>query len=178
MYHQPPDCPTTCSNPSACRSISEYLNGKTAFKVSVLEGGTAPVRRYNSIGYDLYPDRDYIIEPNSVAEVKTALRIEIPSLTVENSSINLQVYGRIAPRSSLSRHPYLVLAGVIDSDYRGEVIAMIYNLNPAKQLVLKKTSAVAQLILEVAITPTLKLVKDDELSITKRGSSGFGSTNN
>ena len=83
-------------------------------------------------------------------------------------------YGRIAPRSGLSiSHGIDVLAGVIDSDYRGEIICVLINLGDALFHV-ERGSRVAQLIVEPIIMPKPEWV--EELDVTKRGTSGLGST--
>lgn len=68
--------------------------------------------------------------------------------------------------------------GVIDSDYRGEL--MIQLLNPESEgqsqdpIRIPKGTRVAQLVIIPCITP--KLIPVDTLEETKRGTSGFGST--
>ncbi len=66
------------------------------------------------------------------------------------------------------------MAGVIDPDYRGEVIILLHNFGEEEQIIKPKQRA-AQLILERAAIPTVEIV--EELEETTRGStSGFGST--
>jgi dUTP pyrophosphatase len=66
-----------------------------------------------------------------------------------------------------------VLAGVIDSDYRGEICCILYNTGDAV-ISLKAGSKICQLILEKIITPEAAWVVD--LDETARGAGGFGST--
>ena len=67
---------------------------------------------YLSIGYDLYSVEDTILYKQNRQTISTHLIIEIPEDT----------YGRIASRSGLSLYYGIeVGAGVIDSDYRGEI---------------------------------------------------------
>ncbi len=83
-------------------------------------------------------------------------------------------YGRIAPRSGLAAKNGLdVLAGVIDSDYRGEVCCLLYNTS-AEVIELSAGSKICQLIVEQIITP--EAAWDSELEETARGAGGFGST--
>ena len=65
-------------------------------------------------------------------------------------------------------------AGVIDSDYRGEVKILLFNLSQTDDFEIKEGDRVAQLIIE-KYTPT-DLVEVAELSETERGAGGFGST--
>ena len=83
-------------------------------------------------------------------------------------------YGRVAPRSGLATSKGLdVLAGVIDSDYRGEVRCLLYNAGE-ESINLPAQSKICQLIIEKIITPSAHWA--DEISDTDRGSGGFGST--
>ena len=83
-------------------------------------------------------------------------------------------YGRVAPRSGLAaNHGLDVLSGVIDADYRGEIICLLYNTG-AEPVVLPAGSKICQLIIEQIIMPTA--VWAEELEETARGAGGFGST--
>lgn len=71
-------------------------------------------------GYDLYATESVRIKPMSRALVSTGLSIEVPQ----------GYYARIAPRSGLAvKNGIDVLAGVVDSSYRGEVKVVLMNLS-------------------------------------------------
>lgn len=114
-------------------------------------------------GYDLYSYENQTITPNKIKLIDTGISIRVPSGT----------YGRIAPRSSVSKKGILVNAGVIDRDYRGPVKVMVHNLSN-NDYVINKNDRIAQLILEQIKTPPVELV--EELDDTERGDGGFGST--
>lgn len=115
-------------------------------------------------GLDLYSIGNLVIEPKQRALVRTGLAVVIPE----------GHYGRIAPRSGLAVKAGLdVLAGVIDTDYRGEILCLLYNTGN-EAIHLPALSKICQLIIEKIITPTA--VWSDEISKTDRGSGGFGST--
>jgi dUTP pyrophosphatase len=98
------------------------------------------------------------------ASVRTGLAVNIP----------LGFYGRVAPRSGLAvRHGLDVLAGVIDSDYRGEIICALIN-HGDEAIQIDAGMRVAQLIIESILTP--EPVWSEALSETERGQGGFGST--
>ena len=79
-----------------------------------------------------------------------------------------------APRSGLAlKHFIDVGAGVIDSDYRGEVKVLLFNHGPT-DFEVKTGDRIAQIIIE-KIAET-KLVKIESLTTTNRGEGGFGST--
>ena len=83
-------------------------------------------------------------------------------------------YARIAPRSGLVIRNFIdVGAGVVDSDYRGEIKVVLFN-HCAEDFVVQAGDRIAQLILERIETPQVKNVV--ALDDTDRGARGFGST--
>jgi len=84
-------------------------------------------------------------------------------------------YGRIVPRSSLAvKHRLTTHAGVIDSDYRGEVKVVVANLGDQPYRV-EKGDRIAQLIIEQIDNRELQEVP--QLDDTEREDEGFGSSN-
>ena len=83
------------------------------------------------------------------------------------------MYARIAPRSGLSVKGLDIGAGVVDSDYRGPIKALLIN-NSNIPFQVNVGDRMAQLILERIENPECILV--NELPTSKRGSKGFGST--
>jgi dUTP pyrophosphatase len=115
-------------------------------------------------GLDVCCIEDVTVEPRQRAVARTGLAVAIPH----------GFYGRVAPRSGLAvRHGLDVLAGVIDSDYRGELCCVLYNTSDTA-ISLPAGSKICQLILEKIITPEATWVTD--LDETARGAGGFGST--
>jgi len=122
-----------------------------------------------SAGLDLtvISDNDTIVIPyQSTMLCRTGLAFEIPKGYV----------GLIYIRSSVGSKLDLVLSnqvGVIDSDYRGEVMLPLRNLGRSAR-VINSGTRIAQMI----ITPInqVDIEITDELSETKRGVGGFGST--
>lgn len=117
-----------------------------------------------SAGLDICSIEDVEIQPKQRATVLTGLAVAIPP----------GFYGRVAPRSGLASKSGLdVLAGVIDSDYRGEIRCLLYNTGD-DPIHLPAGSKFCQLIIEQIITPDATWVSD--LDATARGAGGFGST--
>jgi len=115
-------------------------------------------------GLDVCSIEDLRIEPRQRAVARTGLAVAIPP----------GFYGRVAPRSGLAAKNGLdVLAGVIDSDYRGEVCCLLYNTGD-DAIDLPAGSKICQLIVEQIITPEATWAS--ELDETARGAGGFGST--
>lgn len=115
-------------------------------------------------GLDVCSIEELSIEPKQRAMARTGLAVAIPA----------GFYGRIAPRSGLAAKNGLdVLAGVIDSDYRGEICCVLYNTGD-EPINLPAGSKICQLIVEQIITPEAAWAMD--LDETARGAGGFGST--
>lgn len=117
-------------------------------------------------GYDLYSSEALVIKPRERAVVKTGISMAIPH---DN-------YGRIAPRSGLAvKNGIDVGAGVVDSDYRGEVMILLFNLSNV-EFEVKEGDRIAQLIIEKYTRTDLIDAGEDDLDETVRGAAGFGST--
>ena len=134
-------------------------------RIQLLEDGKAPIRGSDeAAGYDLFSKHDGIIEPHDRLLVKTGVLIELKKGT----------YGRIAPRSGLAyTYGIDVMAGVIDSDYRGEIGVILYNTGQ-REFMVRKGDRIAQLIITQISTPPLEVV--ESIGITERGDGGYGST--
>jgi len=118
----------------------------------------------SSAGLDIYSLEDLTIGPRERSLARTGLAVAIPE----------GFYGRVAPRSGLAVKQGLdVLAGVIDSDYRGELLCLLYNTSD-QPIDLPAQSKICQLIIEKIATT--EPAWSDDLSETARGAGGFGST--
>ena len=116
-------------------------------------------------GYDLYAAEDAIVVCGTRKLIKTNISMEITP----------GYYGRIAPRSGLAYKSGIdVLAGVIDSDYRGDIGVILYNTDKNIDFEIKKGDRIAQIIFEACYTVTLN--ETNALDNTSRESGGFGST--
>jgi dUTP pyrophosphatase len=115
-------------------------------------------------GLDLYAVERVVIEPGGRAAVRTGVAVAIPQ----------GFYGRVAPRSGLAvRHGIDTLAGVIDSDYRGEILCALVN-HGREPFHVEPGARVAQLLIESIATPEPAWAED--LEQTERGAGGFGSS--
>lgn len=117
-------------------------------------------------GADLYACNAVTVEPGATEFVQTGLALEVPAGYV----------GLVYARSGLACKKGLAPAnkvGVIDADYRGEVMVALYN-HSSQAVEIEPGERVAQLV----ITPYLTAVFEEtqELSDTVRGEGGFGST--
>jgi len=138
----------------------ELLRFKQLDERAVLPGRGSAL----AAGLDVCSIEDLKIEPKQRAMARTGLAVAIPP----------GFYGRVAPRSGLAAKNGLdVLAGVIDSDYRGEICCLLYNTGD-EAITLLAGSKICQLIVERIITPDATWA--NELDETARGAGGFGST--
>lgn len=122
-------------------------------------------------GYDLYALEDGEISCNDKAIVQTGIAIRIPQLPEP-----FKVYGSIRSRSGLSAKWNLeVGAGVIDLAYDQEIRVILYN-HTYKTFKYRAGDRIAQLILEVHVTPGV--VEVAELPVLENNDriGGFGST--
>jgi dUTP pyrophosphatase len=135
-------------------------------KVKQLRSGARlPFHASNqAAGADLSCAEDFTLHPGERKLVPTGLAVEIPT----------GFYGRIAPRSGLAiRHGIDTLAGVIDSDFRGELKVALINLGD-QAVSFKEGERIAQLIIQRAAA--CDFTWSEELSGTERAEGGFGST--
>lgn len=119
-----------------------------------------------SAGLDLHANDSGIVwNQNDVRLVPTGIKMAIPFGYV----------GLIRPRSGLStKRKVDVTAGVIDSDYRGEIMVALVN-NGDRPFTYEKGDRIAQLlIMPIGKVRGFSVVQ--KLMETARGDSGFGST--
>ncbi|MFZ4795048.1 MAG: dUTP diphosphatase [Blastocatellia bacterium] len=144
------------------------MNSQPTIRVKALREGARLPQRATPLaaGADLHCLDDLFIGAGERMLVPTGISVEIP----------VGFYGRIAPRSGLAvRHGIDTLAGVVDSDYRGEVNVLLINLG-AEGVTLNAGDRIAQLIIEQAAPADYQW--SEVLDQTDRGEGGFGSTGN
>jgi dUTP pyrophosphatase len=129
--------------------------------------GTGALPEYSSAdaaGADLRASEDVVIDPGGRAAVATGIHLEIPRGHV----------GLIWPRSGLAvKHGIDTLAGVVDSDYRGEVRVVLINHGTAP-FSIRAGDRIAQMLVQRIERPAF--VAASGLGDTVRGAGGFGST--
>ena len=143
---------------------------KQNVKIKLLrENATCPsYQSASAAGADLYAALDgaIAIESGQTVLVPTGIAMEIPEGYV----------GLVYARSGLATKKGLAPAnkvGVIDSDYRGEIMVALHNHSGERAQVLAG-ERIAQIVLTPYLTAEFEI--SEELSDTERGSGGFGST--
>lgn len=121
-----------------------------------------------SAGADLYAlcDEDVVIPSGETVLIHTGIALEIPEGFV----------GLIYARSGLASKKGLAPAnkvGVIDADYRGELMVALFNQSKEE-----RTVSTGERIAQLVIAPFLKaeFEEAEDLTDTVRGEGGFGST--
>jgi deoxyuridine 5'-triphosphate nucleotidohydrolase len=129
------------------------------------EVATKPTKAHRGdAGYDLYSSEDTVIVGRQRTTIKTGVSLDMSE----------GMAGLIWPRSGLSVKKGLdVLAGVVDSGYRGEIMVCLYNTSD-EDVEINCGDRIAQIIFQEV--PLVSLIESEELETSQRGSNGFGST--
>lgn len=121
-----------------------------------------------SSGLDLFAciEEPLIIKPFERRLIPTGIAIEVPP----------GYEAQIRPRSGLAINygiTVLNTPGTIDSDYRGEIKVILINLGQT-DFFIERGMKIAQMVIAPVVQAIV--IEDNNLSITQRGSNGFGST--
>ena len=133
-------------------------------KIKLCENGVLPTYAYiGDACCDCYAAEDLTIAYGQIAKVKLGFCLELPD----------GYEAQIRPRSGLSSKGVVGILGTVDSNYRGEVCAIIQN-NSSDDFKIKVGDRICQMKIE-RVEPVV-FDKVEELSDTLRGCNGFGST--
>ena len=143
-----------------------YIKIKKLYEDAILpHKGSDAAAAYDVHAY--LPDQTEVeIKPHETVKIGTGIALELPSLT----------FGAIFARSGLASKNGLRPAncvGVVDADYRGEVIVALHNDTEVEQIIMPK-ERIAQLVVLPFYPIDFNIV--DDLNSTERGENGFGST--
>ena len=121
-----------------------------------------------SAGADLYAclEEAVTIAPGETKAIPTGIAMEVP----------VGCAGLVYARSGLACKRGLAPAnkvGVVDSDYRGEILVFLHNHGDDAQTI-EHCERVAQMVITPVLTP--HYMEAEELTDTRRGTGGFGST--
>jgi dUTP pyrophosphatase len=124
-----------------------------------------PTRGTNfAAGLDLYSPIDLQILPGTRDLIKLDISVEFPD----------GMYAHILPRSGLAlKNGIHVGAGVVDSDYRGNVGVLLFNLSD-KPFTINRGDRIAQMVIKKY--EMLQVEEVEEQTESSRGVGGFGST--
>lgn len=171
---------------SCAEDLFRSTSGSAGFDVSICtlreedkirafnrDGNCRELENYPKLSYirsiesmDTYMKPIFSIEPGKSAIIHTGLSVAIPDGYV----------GLLCARSGISNHYGITpkdCIGVIDSDYRGELMVHLVN-NSDKEYFLSYNERICQLLIIPYLAPEVEYVK--KLNETERGIKGFGST--
>ena len=130
---------------------------------------------YPNAGFDLLTPTDTIIQKRTLIAAKLLpLDIKCEMVDENNTPISYCMYAR----SSISKTPLMLAnhVGVIDSGYRGVLMAAFRNLDLLSEFKIEKNTRLVQITHPNLRPIFVKIVDESELSNTSRGAGGFGST--
>jgi dUTP pyrophosphatase len=118
---------------------------------------------HDDAGIDLYSCGEHVVLPGHTAKIPIGVAFEIEEGYV----------GLIWDKSSIASKGIITSGGVIDAGYRGEVSVVLQNVT-TEPYTFEHGQKVAQMIIQKVEFPNI--VEASELSDSKRGTGGFGST--
>lgn len=137
--------------------------------IKLTQNAQAPTRgsKY-AAGYDLSAaiTTNVMIAPHTTVKIGTGIAAELPDNT----------FGAIYARSGIASKEGLRPAnctGVVDSDYRGEIVVALHNDSDVMRMV-EPGERIAQLVVQPYVSVEFEEV--ETLNTTDRGNGGFGST--
>ena len=136
---------------------------KIKFKIFRRIANEPQYKTAGSVGADVCAAENVILPPGATKLIKLGIGVQVPR------GYELQV----RPRSGLTTQGVIVHLGTIDQDYRGEICAIVTNINAEPYEV-----TYGQRVAQIVIVPIKKVqfIKKLNLTQTKRAAGGFGST--
>lgn len=140
--------------------LEEYVDPELAL-------ARMPMRAHSDdAGFDLYVSTDVTVPPHGFKDIPSGVHMEIPN----------GYWGMLTGRSStIRKRGLLVVQGIIDTGYRGELFSAVWNLTD-KPVLVQKGERIAQFIVLPNATANTVLVRGDALGASERGWAGFGSS--
>ena len=115
-------------------------------------------------GMDIFSAENVVLKAGERKRIRTGIKMELPEDYV----------ALIWDKSGLAfEHGIKTMAGVIDSDYRGEVLIVLVNLSSIDYKI-EKGRKIAQMLIQKIETAEIEVA--EKLNSSKRAEGGFGST--
>lgn len=153
-----------------------------------------PTSSVGDVGFDIRSVEHTILRAGTVTKVKTGLQIadfnpkvRIPAqeekrdgktdmISEHVPETTLTIFPKIEGRSSLGAAGIFPIAGIIDPQYRGEIIVTLANLSDQDHIV-QQGDKIAQFVIYTTVSiPDVTFCESDYVTQTDRGDKGFGST--
>ena len=135
-----------------------------SIKVSLTTTGKTPLKAFvDSAGFDLYADETVLVSPKNQSWVSIGVCMQIP----------IGHCGIVYSRSGLASKGIIVLNGVIDPGFCGEIKVLLFNLS-SEEYTVEKGTRFAQMIFHKTVNVSFKFTLFDFNS--ERNNKGFGSS--
>lgn len=133
--------------------------------VKIDPGCYLPERAHpDDAGLDLRTPHNVKVPAHGSACIDTGVHVALPKGT----------FGKLESKSGLNvKRGVVSLGGVIDCNYRGSIVAKLYNLSD-KDYIFEKGDKCVQMVIQPYLAPDMEVVT--ELDETERGNGAFGST--
>ncbi len=137
---------------------------KIKIKKLIAEATLPQVSRVGDCAMDLVAAKNYLLNPGDQVLVSTGVAVEIPA----------GFWGNVRDRSGLAaKHGLHTLAGVIDPNYRGEILVALINLGKESYQI-KSGDRIAQMLIQKF--EDIEIEEASELVESNRGANNFGSS--
>ena len=153
---------------AASRSNSPSLEEESVVFFKLLtEDAQPPVKgSTGATAYDLTTNMEVVLPRGKPVKIGTGVAV---------SMFQGNIYATIDARSStIFRHSIIIIRGLIDADYTGELFVVAVYVGENESYILPSGSKVAQLLFHSTVKPAL--IPTIHLKCTERGENGFGST--
>jgi len=142
---------------------------ESANEIYLLDRDGAPIqilspKLQGDAGWNLVCDQDVVCPPRGFLDIPSNVFLEMPN----------HLYGVVQARSSTSKRRLIVLPGVIDPGYRGQIFTMVHNLSD-EPVAIKAGNSVSQMLFMYRV-PHLHINPVSKLKPSDRNDNGFGST--
>lgn len=126
-----------------------------------------PIRAHSDdAGFDLFVSETVVVPAHGFKDIPSGVSVELPH----------GYWGLLTGRSStIRKRGLLIVQGIIDTGYRGELFSAAWNLT-SKDVVVNRGERLAQFIILPNETQNTLLVRSEALGDSERGLGGFGSS--
>ncbi len=137
-------------------------------QINIIDFGAAhlPERKhFDDFGADVYSTISGTVAPQQMIDIPLGFGLEVP----------FGYGGYIEPRGSIGKKGLLPVSNPVDSGYRGEIHAVMWNVSD-EPIEVAVGDRVAQLVIRSGAVVEFRRIRPDEATDTERGTGCYGST--
>jgi dUTP pyrophosphatase len=158
-------------------TAASAMNGKEVISFLPTPGNESamlPSKQHDSdVGFDLYTDQMTVLHPGKVTKVSTGLKYAGVHPKDPMKMQSSRFFTKIEGRSGLAAKGIFPVGGIIDPDYRGEVMVLLFN-STDEYYILEAGDRCAQLVPYSLVDASVEFA--EFIVPTKRDVNGFGSS--